>query len=328
MEINSFSSFFEFLGGLNIGYVAINYFKKDFSDKVIKVNKKIAEKLDFQISRIDAQLSEDSNLSEKDKSLLIRLKQRANVYKDLDKTELKHRFFIELFEPAFLLIGFYCLLTLLIGGFQSENLEIIKVRNLDNSFVIFTFLLGVFCAVFSFSVFFGSFSKRILTNKVKLSLLQTVMVFAFFVSISFVVSFFLPNFISSKLFLLTIIVLPSVLYALLTYCIIREIEKYNKRKVVEIFEGVFNLCKENFKHVFLYLILLIVFIIPVFLYCLDSVNHIYPLYLVILTIPFMLYILIAIRVYLHRDKFQKAYNIKAQTISDGLDLIFPDEDNS
>lgn len=328
MEINNFSSFFEFLGGLNIGYVAINYFKKDFSNNLIKVNKKIAEKLDFQISRIDAQLSEASNLSEKDKTSLDRLKQRASVYKDLDKTELNQRFFIEIFEPIFLLIGFYCLFTLLIGGFQSEQLEIIKVNNLNNSFVIFTFFLGVFCAVFSFSVFFGSFSKRILSNKIKLSLFQTVMVFAFFLSISFGISFFLTSYISSELFFLGITLLPGILYSILTYYIIREVDKYNKRNMIEIFESVFNLFKENLKYILFYFFLLIVFIIPVFLYCLNSSRHVYPIYLIILTIPFMLYVLIAIRVYFHRKKFQKAYNVRAEKLSDGIELIFPSTDEN
>ncbi len=324
MEINNFSSFFEFLGGLNIGYVAINYFKKDFSEKVFKPSKRIFEKLRFQIDRIDAQLSEVHSLSEKDKASLENLRQSADVFtKDLDETELNHRFFLELFEPIFLLIGIYCLFTLLVGGFQNESLEILGANNLEKTYAVFIFLLGVFCAVFSFSIFFGSFSKRILLNKVKLSLFQIVIAFLVFTAISFIIAFYMGDCINNNKFLIALLLLPGVIYAILSYWNIREVERYNEKKTMQILDGIITLCKVNFWYTILYLTLLLIFIMPVFLYCFDSKAHIYPMYLVILTVPFLLFILIAIRVYIHRYKFQQEYDNKAEILASSLDLILP-----
>lgn len=324
MDINNFSSFFEFLGGLNIGYVAINYFKKDFSEKVFKPSKRIYEKLRLQIDRIDAQLSEELSHSEKDRAFLEKLKEEANVFnKELDETELNHRFFLELFEPIFLLIGVYCLFTLLIGGFQNENLEILGANNSKQTYVVFIFLLGVFCSVFSFSIFFGSFSKRILLNKVKLSLFQIAITFSFFVAISFIVAFYMGNYINSSKFFAVLLILPGIIYAALSYWNIMEVEKYNEKKIMQILDGIATIVRENIWYTLLYLVLLVIFIVPVFLYCFDSKSHIYPMYLVILTVPISLFILIAIRVYIHRYNFQKEYDNKAEILASSLALVLP-----
>lgn len=323
MEINNFSSFFEFLGGLNLGFVAINFFKKDFSEKVFKPNKRVSLNLNYQIDRIDAQLSEDSGLTEEKRENFLQLKTKADVQsRQLKISEESYRYFLEVFEPVSFLMGLFCLMALLMGGFQNDGVALSGANNSKSSYEIFLFLLGSFCTVFTYSVFFGSFSKRILVNKVKLPLIQIIIVFAVFSTISFILSFFYRCMISKFYFIFIILPLvPGLLYAILSLISILNVDRYSKKKPLQLVEGIFGIVKENWKQTLYYLIILYLFLVPIYLYCCSNNEHVYPLYLVILTVPILLFVFISIRVLIHRSHFQKKSDYQAEIIANSLDML-------
>lgn len=178
MIINNFSSYFEILTGVNLGFAAFNYFKEDlniFLHNFILHNKKYIE----LSSTIYALTAEGANGNEK---LVIYCEKIENTKETLIEEAKSEQRFVNHLEPLSLLLGLYCIFLLVIGGFQQEGLLIESEVN-D---IIITF--STIIAIFSYLVFCGSFIIRFIINDIKISFGGVVFCFIFILFFSIIIS--------------------------------------------------------------------------------------------------------------------------------------------
>lgn len=299
MGLSYFNLYFEILAGLNLGYATFKYFRTELATKVFKINR-ASEKLNNLKSRLDAQLSE-----EQDTSLfknLSKIKQKVVVKKEtLDIKEEKKRDFFEVLKPISFLLSLLCITYLVIAGFQDETEELKKYYLYSDYF----FYLTCFTAVFSFTLFYCTFSDRVIDNQLKITLPQIIL--SFFVlstlSCKTIYSFLFESIIIE---LVIMVVFPILLYIFLTIFNLLKVEKYKKRNFWKNCSCFFYLSIQNSKPAILYISILIVGFSPI-IYFYYNTEIIFIQYFVILITPLFLFAFIGIRVYFHTLEFSKEY---------------------
>ena len=240
MVINDFSSYFEILAGINLGYTAFDYFRNQLNTKVFKVDKDLSKNFTSLQDRLLAQVSEDR--SDIDTKTLKKLNKRVNTkYFKIDTEEKKERSFFEVLEPIAFLLALFCLSILLIGGCQQSHVESKLV------FTEFTLVLSFLIFTFSLTIFIGSFSERVLLNSMKVSLSQIVIVFVFFILLS---SLHIFNESNLKEYL---IFSPIIIYLLIITYEVFKCEKYVERAKGENLKMLLTLCKKNLIPIVIYL---------------------------------------------------------------------------
>ncbi len=299
MTLSNFNSYFEILVGLNLGYAVFDYFRKELASRIFRIPR-FTERLINLKSRLDTQLTE----IEEDSELfthLNKIKYNVDIKTEiLDIAEEKERNFFEVLKPISFLLALLSISYLIIAGFQDE-----KSLALQPYYSDYFLNLTCYSSIFSFAIFYSTFSDRIVEYKLKLTPLQIILTFVIFSSIS---CSLINSFISQSLFFKTInfIFIPSILFSIFILFNLSNIEKYKKRKVLETLSCFLKLCYANFKPTIGYLIIILIGLIPIFLYLyypnLNFIN-----YLITLVTPLLLFVFIAIRVYFHARKFTSMY---------------------
>src|SRR5690606_16328581 len=129
----------------------------------------------------------------------------------------------------------------------------------------YIFNLTSYIAVFTFTLFFCSFSDRILNNNVRINLLEIIIVFIIFSTISCSTIF---NYIfSTSIYkLVSFIIIPIFIYILLTVKKILSISEYSGRDKFLLAKNSINLCWKNRIPTFYFLIILIFALLPIMIY--------------------------------------------------------------
>lgn len=327
MLLSNFSSYFELLAGINLGYAIFDYFRDQLSSGIFSIDKDASSKLDNLKSRLQIQISERSNNPEFSK-LLKKINEKVAVSGEiLEEKEKNERVFIEALKPISYLSAFFCLYTLLIAGFTWNN-----ESNLNNFFVnerlLYTiYYFGIFNAIFSFSIFAGTFSSRILEYKQVVSLPQTILSIVIFLISSYLIVVFFQDGKGYYLKVLLLFFLPILLYALFSFLNIIRVDSYCKKNMSTNLLNSIKLCMSNFKYSLIFLLILVVFFVPVCLNLAHQATCNYSFYLVVLTVPVLLYFFMPLRVYFHKKRFRKEYLELSQRQSEKLeDIISSIED--
>lgn len=304
VSLSDFSPYFELLTGINLGYAIFDYFRNQLSKGVFNIDKSISLKLDYLQNRLKIQISEKSNNPEFSK-LLQNINEEVKVSSEsLEQLELNERTFIEILKPISYISAFFCLVVLLISGFIG-NEPSNSVLKLNLLYVVYIF--GVLSAIFSFAIFSGTFSTRILTNKQVLPLQQIILSLILFLFLSYLVVFSFKEGERYDWEILLIYLFPFILYSLFSLVNILKVEGYCVRKRKDNFLNSFKLCKSNFLYSVGFLCVLSVFFTPVGMHLKDKETCKYSLYLVTLTVPILLYLFMPIRVFIHKTNFKNKY---------------------
>jgi hypothetical protein len=308
MGLSFFNSYFEILAGLNLGYAAFNYFRTELATKVFKINR-TSEEFDNLKSRLDIQLSEEQDTPYFIK--LFKINQKVEVKrKTLDLKEVKKRYFFEVLKPISFMLSLLCITYLIIAGFQ-DGADVLNKQLYSNYF----FYLTCFTAVFSFTLFYCTFSDRVVDFELKITLSQIIFSFFLFCTLSCttIYGYFFETIISR---LIVLLVFPILLYIVLTMFNLFNVEKYKKRKFWNNCSCFFSLCIDNFKPVILFLLILILGFSPV-IYFYYNTEIIFIQYFIVLMTPLFLFAFIGVRVYIHTREFSKEY----QKLSDEQTII-------
>ena len=298
MGLSYFNSYFEILAGLNLGYAAFNYFRTELATKVFKINRN-SEKLDNLKSRLDAQLSEEQDTALFEK--LFKIKQKVEVKeKTLDIKEKKKRYFFEVLKPISFLLSLLCITYLIIAGFQ-DGAEIINKQLYSN----YIFYLTCFTAVFSFTLFYCTFSNRVVEHQLKITLPQIILSFFVFSTLSCttIYGLFFESIISG---LIIIFISPILLYLILIIFNLFKVEKYKKRNFWVSCSCFFRMCIDNFKPTLVYLVILTLGFSPVIYFYYNTEMEFIQYFIVLMT-PLFLFAFIGVRVYIHTLEFSKEY---------------------
>lgn len=303
MILNYFNSYFEILAGLNLGYAAFNYFRTELATKVFKINSS-SEMLAGLKRRLTLLVSEDDGSGSYETYLKVNEKAKIAETK-LDATEDLHRYFFEVLKPISFMLALLCLTYLIIAGFQDGVLT-----GEQHLYTDYIFTLTCFISVFIFTIFFSTFSLRVLKYQIRVNMQQIVLSFLILAAVSCtsINDFFALGNIG-KTFMLAGI--PILLYWLFIFFNVKRIENYKDRKGSQLCVCFFNLCLENFWPVLLYLVVLlsaVAFVIHYFWFSYYG----FVKYLIILSTPVSLFTFIAIRVFIHTRKFGKKYKKLAE----------------
>lgn len=225
---------------------------------------------------------------------------------ELFKSESSSRCFIDMFKPISLMLSIYCIVCLLIGGFQNSILD---NSVLMKKYEICTFLFASFVSVFSFIIFFSSISKLILKFKFKLKPIYGCFSVFFFFIIAYFYAFI--GALEPHLFKL-IFILPSILFVIFLLMDVgyKEVINYLKKEL-------------NMKLIFVYVIVFSTIFYTTYK-CFNSEDVFLKNLLfnvVILSIPVLLYFFLMVRVFIHRRKFKNKYGILEKTATDTFESI-------
>ena len=318
MDLNHFSTYFQFFAGINLGYAVFDYFREQLSLGIFNISKNISKELDFLKNRLEIQISEKNDDDDLSK-LLKNVREEVNISSEtLETVEEKERNFIEILEPISYISAFFCIITLVISGFIGDYADNTVVC--ENLFYV-VFIFGVFCSIFSFLIFSGTFSDRTISNKLVISMTQIVISLLLFITFSYVIIFHLRNTIDTNYLLFLIVILPIIVYSFLSFINILKTEKYFEKKWTDIIVRFFKFCFSNSLYFLLFLIVLFLFFTPIALQIISKEKCHYSLYLVILTVPIFLYIFMPMRVFIHKINFKSKYSKLCKTQTIQLDFI-------
>jgi len=311
MTLSYFNSYFEILVGLNLGYAVFGYYRKELSDRIFRINR-LSEWLENLKSRLKIHQAELNDNKEFSKALN-HISSDVNIQsKKLKIEEERERYFLEILKPISFVLSLLCISFLIIAAFQDTFCK--------TFFSEYFFFLSTITAVYTYTIFFCSFSNRIIVNKIKINIPQVILFFFLFVLVSYYCTakhFFDA---SINIQLVIIIVFPILCYLLGIGFRILKVKKYAGKSGLTLFLNFTKFIGENFKPIFIFVSTIFISYIPVILY-LKNPNYLIIKYLIILITPMFLYLFVAIRVFFHRKKFGKKYKQLSTEQALGLDLI-------
>lgn len=320
MSLNNFSSYFELLAGINLGYAVFEYFRNQLKTGIFNIDQKISKELVFLKDRLKVQISEKSNNAAFSKMLQEVEEEITVTLEILESKEQEEQIFIGILEPVSYISAFFCITIMIVSGFITtyEGKEHIDtIQNLSYCVYIF----GVQCAIFSFAIFSGTFSERVLYKKQILSIGQVIFSLILFILFAYFFVFYISCSLDYKWNVCLVLILPTLVYMILSYVNIRKNDNYAQKNFKRIVIDSLNLCKENFMYGGLFILVLIVFFVPVGLHMKNSQSCGYSFYLVVLTVPMLLYFFMPIRVFWHKYKFRKKYSKLCIQQTQNLDFV-------
>lgn len=183
MNLHNFSSFFEILAALNIGYAGSDIFREGISDYILKLKYHV-EKIDTEIKKVNRDIRfasiERSQDAVKKINVISDLFHKyadtiVNKKKDFPK-------FTEAFKSMFLVSGLYCLFVLLMEGYnQYYELKdhcLIPICLFWTNWII---LMNIF--IFGRSMVWGKYEKPLHYGWVILSFIVIILTSVFFYKI-------------------------------------------------------------------------------------------------------------------------------------------------
>ncbi len=314
MNLSYFTSYFEILVGLNLGYAAFDYFRKELANRIFKSHK-VSDVLLSLYSRLESQISEAKENQEL-YNQLIHIKETVDIQADiLDNREEKGRSFFEILKPISLVLALFSISFLVLAGFQDQVIPLEK----KTFFSDYIFRLSCFIAIFCFSIFYRSFSRRALEYIVKTTPVEIIIVFIIFSTIScdFIFNFIFPSIIWQAIGLL---LFPIFVSAIISIFDVIRVKKYAERNWTLLAKNSLAFIWKNRLTVLLYLGLIMVAYLPVVIWFIEPTNN-FIQYLIILTTPLLLFAFLSIRVWVHKRKFSKKYGSLSRDHVSALNIL-------
>ncbi len=281
MILSYFNSYFEVLVGLNLGYAAFDYFRRELTERIFKTDR-LSDKLNNLQSRLKTHVSEERDnkaLSSTLENINKKVEIEAKALKNQEESE---RCFLEILKPISFMLSLLCISFLVIAAFQDSS---INKEFYDNYF----FRLSCLVAVFTFTIFYCSFSDRIIKDKIKIRPIHILIIFSVFVTVS-CDSLYGIIFVNLYWELASLIWFPISIYLFLLIIKVLKIKKYTDKGVKLFFTDLFELTRLNFFSIIVYLLILFVCFIPVIVYYNLKIASIK--YIVVLLTPLFLYLFI------------------------------------
>ncbi|MDD7887872.1 hypothetical protein [Flavivirga sp. 57AJ16] len=343
MDLINFSSFFEIFAALNLGYASFDYFRNLLNNAIFKrgssVNKLEELKIELKLILKDADKKDDlkgvDKFVDNGKSRMLADFENLN-----NEYNTRKNFLFEIFKPISLILSIYCLTVLIIAAFQSQigtdgTYKICsQVSCTREDLTFFVFLLALMTSSYSFIIFFSSISEKILSYKIKMSVTTTIVMYILGIIISYLIVHFTETLSNIQIILIYVISPIVLVFVFLSIYFSRnkdfindinkkweELKKKSFSKQIKFFFPK----KKSLKFVFIYLLIIFVFALPVNIYLSTSSTNMFFSLLVVNTIvlmnPILLYVFLAFRVFIYQKFYASKYSVLHETYGTTFDSM-------
>lgn len=311
MILSYFNSYIEIFVALNLGYAAFDYFRSTLKNKIFKIET-LSNRLNEVKGRLNVQIEGFDDTSDL-KGHLINIREEVLIEeKQLLNDEDREQWFFEILKPLSFLFFLFCITYLIVAGFQ-ENDQDLKFLYSD-----YIFRLSCFSSILGIIIYYSSFSSRVIKYKIKISIVQIIIAFFFFSTIS--CSWFYELVMDTFYYqIILLLLIPLILIIFFFYFNLNQVNKYNQINFRSLIKNFFFLILKNKLRVLKFLLLIIniaVGLIFSYLYFKLIVTFSF-----ILVTPFLLFLLLTIRVFKHRNKYTKKYKKLASEQTEFMEKI-------